>query len=490
MAWQTPKTNWGAADVPLPDDFNRIEGNIDILGKYDRAPGYGTAIGTNIKSITLSPAPSSYYEGLCFAFRNEVQNTGPVTINVNGLGTKSIKKPNGNDLAPGNLKAGSVYTVRYNGTNFILQGSDSSGDAMPEHVLAGKTFSNDSDTGITGTMPNQGKKILTPTTTNIAIPQGYHDGTGYVQGSSNLKSENIKEGVNIFGVTGSLKPAIGYNWTIETPPLEGKDIVCLYSGNGIQMCVMYEDTVNYKPLLFTRTSTTNWVQRTIPFTEGEVRSIVYGQGLYVMTGCKPYKRVATSSDGISWTLRSVPFYYNDDCTVVLFYEDGLFIVSSDAIDGGYATSTDGISWTRRTLSGGTVYSIVKGNGLWVMGFSENIYTSTSGTSWVNRGKPFSQSANVLSLGYGKGLYVAGGNNGVISTSTDGINWTQRTSLSGTVWRIVYNSGLFLAGTDTRLYSSEDGINWVQRFSQGYKCIAWGDLLLIGGNNGRFAYSSL
>jgi hypothetical protein len=494
MAWQTPKTNWGqpGQTVPIADDFNRIEGNIDILGKYDRAPGYGTAIGTNIKSITLSPAPSSYYEGLCFAFRNEVQNTGPVTINVNGLGAKSIKKPNGNDLAPGNLKAGSVYTVRYNGTNFILQGSDSSGDAMPEHVLAGKTFSNDSDTGITGTMPNQGKKILTPTTTNIAIPQGYHDGTGYVQGSSNLKSENIKEGVNIFGVTGSLKPAIGYNWTTQTPPLEGKDIICLYSGNDIQMCVMYEDTVNYKPLLFTRTSTTDWVQRTIPFTAYGVNSIVYGQGLYVMTGSTPYKRVATSSDGISWTLRSVPFNYSNEGTYCLFYEDGLFIVSSTTDNGEYATSTNGTSWTGRSIgSSGTVYSITKGKGLWVMGLDENIYTSTNGTSnWVNRGKPFSQSAYVLALGYGKGLYVAGGNDGAISTSTDGINWTQRTNLNGNVWRIVYNSGLYLAGTDTRLYSSEDGINWVQRFSQGYKCIAWGDLLLIGGNNGRFAYSSL
>ncbi len=31
MAWQTPKTNWSAADVPLPDDFNRIEGNTQHL---------------------------------------------------------------------------------------------------------------------------------------------------------------------------------------------------------------------------------------------------------------------------------------------------------------------------------------------------------------------------------------------------------------------------------------------------------------------------
>ena len=28
MAWQTPKTNWQAADVVRKDDFNRIEGNI------------------------------------------------------------------------------------------------------------------------------------------------------------------------------------------------------------------------------------------------------------------------------------------------------------------------------------------------------------------------------------------------------------------------------------------------------------------------------
>jgi hypothetical protein len=122
--WQTPITTWGqpGQTVPGADDFNRIEGNIDILGKYDRAPGYGTAIGTNAKTITLDPAPESYYEGLCFAFKNATQNTGAVTINVNGMGAKAIKKPNGNDLVSGNLKAGSVYTVRYNGTNFILQG--------------------------------------------------------------------------------------------------------------------------------------------------------------------------------------------------------------------------------------------------------------------------------------------------------------------------------------------------------------------------------
>lgn len=29
--WQNPKTNWGAADVVGPQDFNRIEGNINAI---------------------------------------------------------------------------------------------------------------------------------------------------------------------------------------------------------------------------------------------------------------------------------------------------------------------------------------------------------------------------------------------------------------------------------------------------------------------------
>ena len=31
MAWQTPKTNWKAADVVSPTDMNRIEGNIEAI---------------------------------------------------------------------------------------------------------------------------------------------------------------------------------------------------------------------------------------------------------------------------------------------------------------------------------------------------------------------------------------------------------------------------------------------------------------------------
>lgn len=215
MAWQTPKTDWKAGDVPTAGDFNKIEENIRILGEYNRAPGYGVASGINAKSITLNPAPGSYYDGLCFAFKNATQNTGAVTINVNGMGAKHIKKPNGNDLVPGNLKAGSVYTVRYNGTNFILQGSDSSGNATPGDVTAGKTFSNDDDTDLVGTLPILGNRSTTliingPSTPQVVIPSGRIDQSTIVAKIDPSKASIIKLGETLGGVAGTLKEALYY----------------------------------------------------------------------------------------------------------------------------------------------------------------------------------------------------------------------------------------------------------------------------------------
>ena len=80
------------------------------------------------------------------------------------------------------------------------------GNALPSDVLAEKTFSSEA-AGIeaVGTMPNRGQAIITPGRSNIAIPAGYHDGTGYVKGDTNLVSENIIQTKSIFGVEGSAK---------------------------------------------------------------------------------------------------------------------------------------------------------------------------------------------------------------------------------------------------------------------------------------------
>jgi hypothetical protein len=96
------------------------------LADYVKHPAYAVASGSeNNYSVTLNPSPTAYVEGMAIAVKINVDNTGSSTININGLGAVPIKKPNGSDVAAGNLKAGSIYTLRYNGTNFILQGEGS-----------------------------------------------------------------------------------------------------------------------------------------------------------------------------------------------------------------------------------------------------------------------------------------------------------------------------------------------------------------------------
>lgn len=459
------------------------------LAEYVSHSGYGSASGTNAKTITLNPAPVEYVEGMTIAFKNVTQNSGVVTINVNGLGAKSILKSNGSALASGNLKANSIYTVRYNGSNFILQGEGGEyGTATPSDVLQGKTIGTD-DGLVSGTIPSKSAQTYTPRTYNQTIASGrYLTGTQTILGSTNLKSENIKRGVSIFGVSGSVVTP-GIDWVVETPPI-ASDVIAVFIQNGIQFVVMYEDTVNYKPALYTRPNvSSSWVKCTIPFTQYEISGISYGLGLYVMTGNQPYKCVATSPDGINWTLRSISFYYPNESSKTLYYADGLFIVGGNTTGGQYATSTNGTSWTVRTLSTGTVHGLVKGNNLWVLGHNENIFTSTNGTSWTNRGKPFSGTASALALGYGKGLFIAGGNSGVISTSPDGITWTQRTSLGGNIWSVRYANGLYVVGAGNGIYTSTDGITWVLRLSGSYRFVDCGDGFIAGGYGGKLANSS-
>lgn len=57
---------------------------------------------------------------------------------------------------------------------------------------------------------NIGQQTITPATTNQTITEGYHNGTGYVHGDADLVAGNIKDGVSIFGVSGTHLDAASY----------------------------------------------------------------------------------------------------------------------------------------------------------------------------------------------------------------------------------------------------------------------------------------
>jgi hypothetical protein len=80
----------------------------------------------------------------------------------------------------------------------------SAGTATAANVLTGKTFSSSAGIGSTGTMPNNGAVSINPGTASQVIPAGYHSGSGSVAGDADLAADNIKIGVNLFGVTGTL----------------------------------------------------------------------------------------------------------------------------------------------------------------------------------------------------------------------------------------------------------------------------------------------
>lgn len=91
---------------------------------------------------------------------------------------------------------------------------DSSGvTAQPAEVLKGKTYAAQGEVK-TGTMPNQGAKAINITNKQpVAIPQGYHDGSGKAQidatEAAKIIANNIRQGITILGVAGSMSGTEG-----------------------------------------------------------------------------------------------------------------------------------------------------------------------------------------------------------------------------------------------------------------------------------------
>lgn len=79
-------------------------------------------------------------------------------------------------------------------------------------ILTGKT-AYARGTKLTGTMPNNEgiSETITTVAQEVTVPQGYHDGSGKVKiadaEQAKLIAANIKTGVEVLGVTGTLEPA-------------------------------------------------------------------------------------------------------------------------------------------------------------------------------------------------------------------------------------------------------------------------------------------
>lgn len=71
-------------------------------------------------AIALSPAVTAYAAYQTFWFIAANANTGASTLNVNGLGAKAMKKHHDLALESGDIEAGQLVGVAYDGTNFQM----------------------------------------------------------------------------------------------------------------------------------------------------------------------------------------------------------------------------------------------------------------------------------------------------------------------------------------------------------------------------------
>lgn len=78
------------------------------------------SVGTDAYAITPSPAITAYVTGQRFTFQAGTANTGAATLNVSGLGAKTIKRNVTSDLSTGDILLNQVVEVVYDGTNMQM----------------------------------------------------------------------------------------------------------------------------------------------------------------------------------------------------------------------------------------------------------------------------------------------------------------------------------------------------------------------------------
>lgn len=135
-----------------------------------------------------------------------------------------------------------------------LDADTSEDTAVAAEILLGKTAHVKGDK-LTGTMPNQGAKELdiTDKETPVAIPMGFHDGSGKAQiaeaEAAKLIPTNIREGITVLGVTGTMSGSEGMNPQAKsvTPTFAQQEVLpdegfnCLSSVTVAAIPVTYTD---------------------------------------------------------------------------------------------------------------------------------------------------------------------------------------------------------------------------------------------------------
>ena len=117
--WDCASIYWTSEQVQ--DIQNEIEKKLDIDDFQAWTYVYGaTSTWTDAYSITIPWTLTSYAVGQVFRFMADTENTWNATLNVNGIWEKEILKNHDQHLQSGDIEAGQIVEVAYDGTNFQM----------------------------------------------------------------------------------------------------------------------------------------------------------------------------------------------------------------------------------------------------------------------------------------------------------------------------------------------------------------------------------
>ena len=193
-----------------------------------------------------------------------------------------------------------------------------------------------------------------------------------------------------------------------------------------------------------------------------------GQSVVVSGGAS----IIRSADGINWISSTSPL----PKIAGLAWNGSLWVAVGDRASGGggagvgIATSSDGVNWTisandplegdKKGVAWNGSYWVLVGNG--GVGFA--IATSYDGINWIGRSSPFN-GKQAVGIAWNGSLWVAVGGDSLvegIATSSDGIIWTERNnSLEEEKSSVAWNGSVWMVASSSsgKVTISVDGINW-------------------------------
>ncbi len=428
-------------------------------------------------------------------------------ISTSGTGTASwswiyvAQAPSGGSAivtlnADSGSATGAIVTISGSTTGLTTSASGSTLDLVDTNKVLAQTgelkyFSTSGGSSFTGWLPCDGSIVSQATYPDLFAQIGLLDPPNtifdfqapYTQGS--LFSV-AWDGSGVFVAVGVLegtswiqRSTDGVNWTVQNPATKvNSQFNQVTYGGGLFVGVKNSGTGE------TSTDGITWANTTTG-AAAPLFDVIYGNSLYVTCQASGAKMI-TSTDAVTWTVRTSP---KAACTS-LAYGNSVYVGGSN--NGTILTSTDAITWSTKSpeLSAGTggKTTIYAGSLYVAISASAGIFdTSTDGTNYIARST--NTTSSFISLAYnGSNLYFAGGNGGILYTSTDAITWSSQTSgTSSNINGVAFGASTYVyGGAGGVVRSSTDAVTWTSRTSNTTSVIntvIWSGSLFVYCTNG-------